>query len=328
MPSEREGQIRAFLAGAGWERAARRRLAGDASSRRYDRLEGGAILMQADAAETARFLRLAVHLAGLGLTPPRIFAADPETGLTLIEDFGDGLFANLLPNRPELEPELYLAATDVLLALRGAPAPDLPDYGAAAMVAAISPAFDWYAGGRSAGSVPARLTVAFDALPRWQPSLALRDYHAENLFWLPDRAGPARVGLIDFQDAVLTHPAYDLASLAADVRRDVAPGTVSAMLDRFATVAGLGRAGLEQAVATLSVQRNLRILGVFARLALRGGKPRYLALLPRVWARLEEGLAHPGLAALRAAVVEALPAPTGAHIASLERRCRTPQPHS
>lgn len=299
----------AFLAAAGWAGAARLPLAGDASSRRYERLirpDGvHAILMLTEAGSLGPFLRIAAHLEALGLSTPQIFADDDDSGLMLLEDLGDGLFARQLEADPSRETEFYLAATDLLIALQAAPPPEAPDYGAEAMVAAIAPLADYAAG---AEPLQAALAEAFAALPDWQPVLALRDYHAENLFWLPERRGLARVGLIDFQDAVLSHPLYDLVSLSRDIRRNVAPETAAAMLARFGKARGEAPEALAQAAATVAVQRNLRILGIFARL-IGSGKPRYAQFLPAVWERLMEDLAHPALDTLRQTALAHLPPP-------------------
>ncbi len=145
--------------------------------------------------------------------------------------------------------------------------------------------------------------------------MVLRDYHAENILMLPGRTGAARAGLLDFQDAFTGHAAYDLVSLCRDVRRDVRPETEEACITAYLNATGEDPEAFRGAYAVLGVQRNLRILGVFARLA-ANGKPRYLDFLPRTWALLQEQLAHPALAPLRP-IIEALPAPTPDHIESL-----------
>lgn len=337
MSAEREAAIIRFVAHAGWGSARRLALAGDASVRHYERLFDGpggasAVLMIAPPGDQSltSFLGIARHLASLGLSAPLVHAADVPAGLLLLEDLGDALFARLVDQDPARETELYLAATDVLIALQAAPTPPAPDYGAEIMIAAVAPVHDWYVPGAAGSRDPAgrarlqaALSQAFAALAPWRPVLALRDYHAENLFWLPNRTGLARVGLIDFQDAVLTHPLYDLVSLARDVRRGVAPDTADAMHARYAETTGIGPEAHGLAAATLSAQRNLRILGIFARLALTQGKERYLGFLPRTWSLILEDLSHPALAPLREAVITSLPAPTPAIIARLKDQCGT-----
>lgn len=334
MAPDRAAQIQRFLTAAGWGGAQPSPLAGDASTRRYERLTlagRSAVLMDAPGPDSlAAFVRIDRHLAACGLSAPHIVAADQAAGLILLEDLGDALFARVLAADPALETELYLAATDALLALRAHPAAPAPLYGAAEMAAAIDLAHDWYARGAAGtrieagkAAVRAALAAALAALPPWRPSLALRDYHAENLFWLTGRTGPARVGLIDFQDAVLSHPLYDLVSLLRDVRRSVAPATQQAALSHWAAATGEPPAALSQAAATLGAQRNLRILGIFVRLALADGKAQYVDLIPATWARLGEDLAHPALAALAEAVFDSLPAPTTDTLRSLKNRCGT-----
>lgn len=320
--------IESFIAQSGWAQARVGPLAGDASNRRYLRLQrrngARAVLMDAppEKGEDVRpFLRIAVHLRGADLCPPQIIAADPRRGLLLLEDLGDTLFARVLQAEPEREETLYAAATDVLIHLHDRPLPpDVPTYDAELMGELASLPLIWYA--PDAG-VPAEVHSAMTrALKTHAPqttTLALRDYHAENLIWLGGK-GMRAVGLLDFQDAMVAHPLYDLVSLLTDARRDVRPSTRDAMCARYKAATGWSDTAFKAAFATLSAQRNLRILGVFARLCLRDGKPTYLSLMPRVWDHLQTALAHPGLAELRDSVA-ALPAPTAAVQAELERAC-------
>jgi aminoglycoside/choline kinase family phosphotransferase len=334
--AEREDKIRAFLADAGWADARRGLLAGDASNRRYERLENNgdrAVLMDAppERGEDVRpFLRIAAHLRDAGLSAPMIFAQDTENGFLLLEDLGDTLFSRVLETHPTDERTLYLAATDVLLALHQAPAIDAPDYGADTMSDIAGLAVDWYAFGATGirsdaarADLTGTLRNAFSALDQWSPVLVLRDYHAENLLWLPDRPAPANVGLLDFQDAGLGHPAYDLMSLARDARREVDPATREAMIAHYRARAGLPAHDFSRACATVSAQRNLRILGVFARLSLHYGKPGYVDLIPRVWGNLAADLSHPDLGALMDTVQAVLPPPTPDLLALLKAKCAT-----
>lgn len=321
MP-DRDAAIAAFADRAGWGTADRRPLAGDASNRRYLRLQmgaGTAVLMDAppDRGEDVRpFVKIARHLSALGLSAPAILAADEAAGLLLLEDLGDGIFAHLASADPTMETPLYLAAAGALAALQSAPPPaDLTRFTPEVMADLSRLVFDWYAPDTSpqdAADVTARLR---DALARTAPAptvLSLRDFHAENLLWLPDRAGAARVGLLDFQDAVVAHPAYDLVSLLADARRDVAEQTRAATVRHFLDLTGHAETTFTSAAAALSVQRNLRILGIFARLARRDGKTGYLRFLPRVWRLLLRDLGHPALADLRDSALCLLPPPEAA----------------
>ena len=148
-------------------------------------------------------------------------------------------------------------------------------------------------------------------------TLALRDFHAENLIWRPDREGTDRIGLLDFQDAVIAPRGYDLISLLRDVRRHVDPTLAKQMIGHFAKGVGTTPETLSPALATLAVQRNLRILGVFARLALRDGKHRYVQMIPHLWNMLTEDLRHPALADLRRVVQSTLPPPEHSAIKDL-----------
>ncbi len=325
---DRRALCEAFVERAGWGGAVRRFLAGDASDRSYDRLVMGgrsAVLMDAPAGgdDPAVFVQIAGFLAGLGLSPPAVLATDYEHGFLLLEDLGDGLFARLLEREPAREAELYAAAVDVLVALqRATPLGGLADLSAADWAGAAGFAFDWYrfaVTGEAGGdlSVLARLMREHADGPR---VMILRDYHAENLLWLPERPGVARVGLLDFQLGQLGQPGYDLVSLLQDARRNVLPETEAAMVARF--VAATGAQGFDVAYAVLGAQRALRILGVFARLCLKGGKAGYLTLMPRVWGQLQRNLAHPALADL-AGVCAALPEPTAEVLERIRAQCGT-----
>jgi len=338
MNTLRESQLLAFLASNGWQQAERVALAGDASNRRYERLTGvsagrKAVLMDAppEKGEDIRpFIAIARHLKNLGLSSPEVFSADASQGFALLEDLGDTLFAKLLADTPERETELYLAATDVLLTLHAASPPPAPDYGPQTMVPLAGLSFQWYGFGATSrindtgkAAMQAELAANLDALQPWQPVLVLRDYHAENLFWLADRKGPARVGLIDFQDAGIGHPAYDLISLARDARRKVEHETETRMIAHYCSRTGQDPESFGRAAAVMSAQRNLRILGVFARLSMHFGKAQYVDLIPRTWALLMEDLAHPALDRLHRIVRSNLPEPTPAILETLRSKCGT-----
>lgn len=324
-----------FLAAAGWAGAEAAPLAGDASARAYRRLtrDNGstAVLMLAGADDsTGRFLAIARHLKALGFSAPAILAEDPGAGLLLLEDLGDAVFARLVEADPAAERPLYAAAVDFLAGLHRHPAPaGLALQTPAVLAEAVAPAAEWYLGQgtprpEAAEALAAALEPALAAiLPSPVPVLVHRDFHAENLIWLPERAGAARVGLLDFQDALAGHPAYDLVSLLEDARRDLGPGIRAAMVARYAEQAGRDPEALAAALAILGAQRNLRILGIFARLSLAAGKPRYVALIPRVWGHLQDDLAHPALGALAEIVARTLPAPTPGLLSDLRDQCGT-----
>lgn len=261
------------------------------------------------------FLDIAALLRGAGLSAPEVYAADAAKGFALIEDFGDGVYARAIPAGAD-EGELYAAAIDALAALHAAaPAPPAsPPYtmlscDRLALEAEIGLLTEWYwplkTGKPALTSVEAAYFAAWNgALAVLTPprTIMLRDYHAENLLWLPDREGPRRVGLIDFQDGLVGWAAYDLASLLEDARRDVPPALAEAMIDRYASARGGGdfdESAFRRDYAILAAQRNAKILGIFARLVKRDGKPRYLDFLPRVEAHFRRDLARPELAPVR-----------------------------
>lgn len=323
--------IAAFLDRAGWADAEQAPLAGDASNRRYLRLRKGsetAVLMDArpERGEDVRpFLAVTALLRARGLSAPEIRLADEATGLLLLEDLGDALYARQCAADPAAEGALYGAAVD-LLAEQAAPAPALAPYDAAVLKREARLAVDWYhAGlvetpGALGEALSAHLAEALAPVAACRAVLVLRDYHAENLLWLPGRRGHARVGLLDYQDALAGHPAYDLVSLLEDARRDTAPELRAAMLARYlAARPDVDEAAFRAAYAALGAQRNLKIIGIFARLARRDHKPRYLALIPRVWAHLMGDLAHPELSALKDLVRRHLPPPDSAALARLAR---------
>ncbi|MEL6126813.1 MAG: phosphotransferase [Pseudomonadota bacterium] len=338
----RDAQIDAFLAAAGWGAAERFPLAGDASTRRYTRLRKGdarAMLMDAPfatpvpvptppyiATDPRPFVAITRSLRALGLSAPEVLAEDLEAGFLLIEDLGHALYASEIAADPALEMPYYAGAIDVLARLHGSDAArgfDLPSYDAPTSVFEAALALDWYAapdapvGQADRAEILAEITALTSLDSTVVP--VLRDYHAENLLWLPERKDEARVGLLDYQDALMGAPAYDFVSLLEDARRDVSEPVREAMLRRYLDRTGGVEAALSAQVARWGAQRNLKILGIFARLNRRDGKPRYLPMLPRVWAHLERDLSHPDLATLSAQVRKVLPPPTEAHIAALRR---------
>ena len=301
----REIAIAAFLEGAGWDDARREPLPGDASFRRYVRLRRGpetAMLMDAPPPEedVRPFEAVAARLRQLGLSAPQVYRADEALGLLLLEDFGNDTFTRLL-ERGGNETELYLLATDALAALQRRPdaAAGFPSFGADGFLAGAELLLDWYlpAAGRPATDREGFRTAMRQTLA---PALAgpetlmLRDFHVDNLVRLAGRKGPAACGLLDFQDATAGPPAYDLASLVEDARRDVDEDVRKAVLARYRGAFPDARE-LERDIAVLGAQRHIRVLGTFVRLARRDGKPRYLRHLSRLRRLLERNLAHPAL---------------------------------
>ena len=307
--TDRDALIGRFLAAEGFGAARRVPLAGDASVRRYERLERGprpAVLMDAPPGQIdlAPFLRVGHWLRGLGLSAPEVMAADPAMGFALLEDLGDDLLNRVLAAGGD-ELSLYAAAVDLLVRLqRSTPPVGLPPYDDAKMLAEASLLTEWYAPHLADDAKAAYLALWRRILPAarvGEDCVVYVDYHADNLLWLPAREGLASIGLLDFQDARVGPPAYDLVSLLKDARRDVSRDLSEAMIGRYlAARAELDASAFRAAYAVLGAQRNAKILGLFTRLARRDGKPRYLDPLPRVLGYLSGDLLHPVLAPLRA----------------------------
>jgi aminoglycoside/choline kinase family phosphotransferase len=306
-PAEAPG----FLAANGWEGCEIRPLAGDASFRRYFRIVDGerrAVLMDAPPPheDPRPFIAVAEWLLGAGLSAPSILAYDLDRGLLLIDDFGDNRLREALDSAPAREAELYTLAVDLLVHLhRHPPMPGLRPHGLDQWLEELQLFPDWYCAAfgldvdLDSWRAAWREVLAPVAADGLGPVTVLRDYHAENIMLVAGRSGVRQFGLLDFQDAVAGHPAYDLVSVLEDARRDVTPAVERAMLDRYRDEARQG-AAFETAYWALAAQRNTRILGVFTRLWKRDGKPHYTGFQPRMWGLLERNLADPALAPVKA----------------------------
>ncbi|WP_119167184.1 aminoglycoside phosphotransferase family protein [Algihabitans albus] len=309
---DRETRLLGFLAEHGWHLSDRAVLAADASFRRYDRLRRGvqtAVLMDAppEKEKPAAFLRIARLLRTFELSAPAIIAADEAEGFALLEDFGDRTFTVALAEGAD-ERQLYAKAVETLVALqrrwRPETAVELDRYGIEELLREVRLLTDWTWPALQGNALKPDIAAAYDdawreafaRLEALTPTLALRDFHVDNLMVLPQRDGPAAVGLLDFQDALIGHPAYDLVSLLEDARRDIAPKTVEASLAAyFAALPELDGAAFRDGYAILGAQRAAKIVGVFTRLDRRDGKAGYLRHIPRTWRHLNRSLAHPAL---------------------------------
>jgi N-acetylmuramate 1-kinase len=299
-----------FLAAAGWGGAEILPLAGDASFRRYFRVvDRGRVAVLMDAPppheDPRPFIHVAEYLTGIGLAAPRIFARDLANGLLLIEDFGSDRMREAVDADPAKESVIYQGVIDILMTLhQQPPLAGLKPHGLQHWLDEVTLFTDWYC--------PALgLTVDKDSfLAAWRQVLTpvdaqgqtvteLRDFHAENVMLIDGATGVQRFGLLDFQDALIGHPAYDLVSMLQDARRDVSPAVEQAELRRYCDVTGQAP-GFEDAYWALGAQRNTRILGVFVRLWKRDNKLYYRQLQPRMWGLLERDLTHPGLAPVKA----------------------------
>ncbi|WP_397591537.1 aminoglycoside phosphotransferase family protein [Sphingorhabdus sp.] len=293
-----------FLKLHGWEGAVVAPVAGDASFRRYFRVasttRGKAILMDAPPPheDPRPFLHIAQYLNGHQFRAPEIFATDLTRGLLLIEDFGDRRMREHLDEHPEDEAAVYRAAIDAILRLAQTPAVQAQAYDIATYMREVQLLSEWYmpAMGLSfdVQEFDQIWTEALAPLAEYQKVTVLRDYHAENIMLLDD----GQQGIIDFQDALVGHPAYDLVSLLQDARRDVSPTLEAEMLAYYHAAAKPG-VDFDAHYALLGAQRNTKIIGIFTRLWKRDGKERYLSFLPRMWGLLERDLAHPDLAPVK-----------------------------
>lgn len=308
--ADRDRLIEEFLAAHGFAGAARAPLAGDASFRRYERIREGdrrAVLMDAppEHEDVRPYLRVARILRANGYSAPEIYAEDPGNGLLLIEDLGDDTFTRILAKNPGREHGLYETAVDLLIDLHQKKSNDvtegIPPYDDAELNEEAALFVDWYMPAVTGEPLSEKLRREYldiwrglYAAARAVPStLVLRDYHVDNLLFLPGRPGIAACGLLDFQDAVVGPVSYDLVSLLEDARRDVPADLAGEMMERYLSAfPALDRAEFEASYALLGAQRNAKIIGIFTRLWKRDGKPAYLAHIPRVWGLLECDLAH------------------------------------
>ena len=324
LKTSRPDQLKSFLEAAGWSGAKRRSLAGDASFRRYDRVTLGprkAVLMDAlpDKEDIRPFLTIAKHLRSLGYSAPEIFAEAVKEGFILLEDLGDTTFTHRLQSGMDENP-MYERAIDFLIDLHSrnpnatVPA-GLPMYDTERYLDEAFLLTDWYMPHVSERSDAARRdyeSLWREILPGvffTRDTLVLRDFHADNLMWLPERVGVAACGLLDFQDAVAGPPAYDLMSLLEDARRDVPPDLGRAMINRYLTAfPEIDKEAFTTSFNILAAQRHCKVIGIFTRLALRDNKAAYLTHIPRVWRLLDRACTVSKLAPLKSWLEKWLPA--------------------
>lgn len=291
---------------------------GDASKRSYVRIttpKTSYIVMDSPPADEPieSYVKICNFLYAKGYSAPRIIAMDMETGFLLLEDLGDEIFTSVLSTASEMEETLYHAGVDLLAEwhtsphmLRGTASVNLPSYNINEYMREVALFADWFLPQISPEN---HSNLASDFLNIWRGLLlnapyadcyfVHRDFHVNNLVWLNQRKDAAKIGLLDFQDAMWGDPSYDLVSLLEDARRDVAPELADAMLKRYIDITGQPEKLFKQRYAMMGAQRNLKIIGIFHRLNKRDGKPAYLAHLPRVWKYLENDLAHPSLSKLK-----------------------------
>ena len=334
---DRSKLINSFLKGSPWALSQRQTIAGDASNRRYERLtlQDGttAILMDAptnQGEDTRPFIEITNFLRNAKLSAPKILAQDPINGFLLLEDLGDDLFARIVSTNPIMERLLYEAATDVLLHLHEYNPPQLSKCDAKMMTNMVSVAFTWYQFGVVGYTDRAAQTTfqsafysALKPLNKRTNVIIQRDYHSENLIWIPNRSGISRVGLLDYQDALIGHRAYDLVSILQDARRDISLDVTQDMVTRYISSSGIQYSEFMVDYALLGLQRNLRILGIFTRLSLAYGKPQYVDFIPRVWSHIQKNLTHPVLKDIAPMIHKTLPEPTSIILQELKEKCAT-----
>jgi aminoglycoside/choline kinase family phosphotransferase len=314
----REQLIAAFLERHGYAHARAEPLAQDASFRRYLRLTGGprrAVLMDAPPPEDIRpFIRVAGHLAGIGISVPEIFAADEAVGLLLEKDLGDALLSLVFDTSHDPLPP----AIDTLIAIQRAPPPaGLPAWDARAMAeTALATVLDWWWPAMFGSAAPdearsdfaAALEAILAPVASGPMCFVHRDFFAGNLLWLPDRQGIRRIGVLDFQSAAIGHPAYDLASLLQDARRDIPAELAEHAIHHYLSARpDLDPAAFRAAYAACAAQRLLRIAGQWVRLARRDGRPGYLTHGPRTWRLLEQAVRERAVAPLADALDRWIP---------------------
>ena len=293
-----------FLESHGWAAAQVSPVAGDASFRRYFRIgsaaRGKAILMDAPPPheDPRPFIHIAQYLNGYQFRAPEIFATDLTHGFVLLEDFGDRRMREHLDAHPEDEVAVYRAAIDAIVRLSATPPVQTQPYDMATYMHEVQLLSEWYMPAMGldfdSGEFDRMWAQALAPLSDYQKVTVLRDYHAENIMLLDD----GQQGMIDFQDALVGHPAYDLVSLLQDARRDVSPALEAEMRAYYHETAQPD-ADFDAHYALLGAQRNTKIIGIFTRLWKRDGKERYLSFLPRMWGLLERDLAHPDLAPVK-----------------------------
>ncbi len=311
--SRRDAAAKSFLGDVGWAGAIMSPLAADASFRRYDRVslkERGAVLMDAPPPQedVRPFATVARYLTQLGFSAPRVLAEDERLGFLLLEDLGDNTYTRVLHDGGD-EEMMYALAVDVLVRLHELASPDnvpagTPVYDMDRMLAEARLFIEWYLPSLTGAPTTTQILDDWEALWRTalssaadrRETLVLRDYHVDNLMWLPDRPGTARCGLLDFQDAVVGPRAYDVMSLLEDARRDIDTDLYDRMISRYlAADASLDPETFRQDIAALGAARHAKVIGIFTRLSRRDDKHSYLEHIPRVWRLLERSLTHPAL---------------------------------
>ena len=317
----RPEKIERFLRHHGWDDAKTEKITSDASNRKYTRLfkkQNTSILMDSDPTTNEsieNFIYFTKQLRKLKFSAPKIYGQDICNGLLLLEDLGSDSFANILKSKPHLENHIYQEAINQLIEIRKNKIPHLTrKYDLKILLQEAVLFSEWYLSPLRASYESSHLLkilrVTLQETLKQDTTLVLRDYHAENLMWLPDRRNNRRVGLLDYQDALAGNPAYDIASLLKDARREVPKKLQEELIKYFLKKTNLDHAVFSRDYSILSAQRNLKIIGIFSRLSIRDNKSGYLDLIPRVWKNLQDDLKHPSLNELSEFIKSNSPQPT------------------
>ena len=317
----RPEKIEQFLRHHGWDDAKTEKITSDASNREYTRLfkkQNTSILMDSDPTTNEsieNFIYFTKQLRKQKFSAPKIYGQDICNGLLLLEDLGSDSFANILKSKPHLENHIYQEAINQLIEIRKNKIPHLTrKYDLKILLQEAVLFSEWYLSPLRASYESSHLLkilrVSLQETLKQDTTLVLRDYHAENLMWLPDRRNNRRVGLLDYQDALAGNPAYDIASLLKDARREVPKKLQEELIKYFLKKTNLDHAVFSRDYSILSAQRNLKIIGIFSRLSIRDNKSSYLDLIPRVWKNLQDDLKHPSLNELSEFIKSNSPQPT------------------
>jgi len=317
----RPEKIERFLRHHGWDDAKTEKITSDASNRKYTRLfkkQNTSILMDSDPTTNEsieNFIYFTNQLRKQKFSAPKIYGQDICNGLLLLEDLGSDSFANILKSKPHLENHIYQEAINQLIEIRKNKIPHLTrKYDLKILLQEAVLFSEWYLSPLRASYESSHLLkilrVTLQETLKQDTTLVLRDYHAENLMWLPDRRNNRRVGLLDYQDALAGNPAYDIASLLKDARREVPKKLQEELIKYFLKKTNLDHAVFSRDYSILSAQRNLKIIGIFSRLSIRDNKSGYLDLIPRVWKNLQDDLKHPSLNELSEFIKSNSPQPT------------------
>lgn len=304
--TKREEQIKELLRKNNLLCAPTEKITSDASNRKYLRLTKGnktVILMDSNPKKNEpinNFIYFTNFLRKHHFSAPKIYDSDIPNGLLLLEDLGARNFADILKVKPKVETNIYKEAVNQLIMIQSKETPkQAKPYSTEILIEEALLFTEWYLGETNSSRLSTQftslLTPLLKKIDQTKPTLVLRDFHAENLIWMNSRKNFKRVGLLDYQDALIGHPAYDIASLLKDARRDVSIEVRDIMTNHYLEKTKHNKDLFLRDYSILSAQRNLKIIGIFSRLSIRDKKKNYVKLIPRVWKNLENDFMHPDL---------------------------------